>query len=105
MPFEGFEWDEEKSDRTFEERGFDFEFASWVFDGIHLERDDLGHSATERRFVVIGEVDGIVLRVVWTPRGTSRRILSARTASLREERRYRGHCNAIKRKQNERPRR
>ncbi len=35
-----FEWDPEKSEANLRERGFDFEFATLVFDGTTLERPD-----------------------------------------------------------------
>lgn len=65
--FDGFEWDPEKSDATYEERGIDFEFAARAFDGDYIEREDLGRDYGERRFVVTGEVDGFVVTLVWTP--------------------------------------
>lgn len=52
--FESFEWDEAKSDRTFEERGFDFEFASRVFDGDYIESEDVRQGYGEMRFVCVG---------------------------------------------------
>lgn len=33
-----FTWDPDKSDRNLAERGFDFEFASRIFDDVILER-------------------------------------------------------------------
>ena len=39
--YDGFEWDEAKSDATFAERGVDFEFAARVFEGDYLEREDI----------------------------------------------------------------
>ena len=36
-----------------------------------------------------GEVEGIIITVVWTPRGRRRRIVSARPASIRERHEYR----------------
>jgi uncharacterized DUF497 family protein len=68
---DGFEWDEAKSDRTFEERGIDFDFAARVFDGAYLEREDCRRNYGELRFIVTGEVDGIAVNLVWTPRGRS----------------------------------
>jgi uncharacterized DUF497 family protein len=35
-----FEWNEAKSDANVDERGFDFEFASLIFDGLTLEVED-----------------------------------------------------------------
>jgi uncharacterized DUF497 family protein len=35
--FESFEWDEEKSARCYEVRGFDFVYAAKLFDGDFIE--------------------------------------------------------------------
>ncbi len=63
------EWDEEKSQRNFVERGFDFAFASRIFSGDTIERDDDRRDYGERRIVALGEVSGVVLVVVYTWRG------------------------------------
>lgn len=84
---DGFEWDEEKSARCLQERGFDFGFAAKVFDGGVIEWEDQRAEYGEQRFITIGEADGRFLAVVWTPRGTARRVISARPASLRERQR------------------
>jgi uncharacterized DUF497 family protein len=98
--FDSFEWDEAKSDETFMQRGIDFEAAAQVFVGAYVQREDTRKNYGEPRYVVTGEVDtGItdlvtakadtaVITVVWTPRGSSRRIISARKASRRERRDY-----------------
>lgn len=84
-----FEWDEAKSDATLEERGFDFEFASLIFDGLTLEVDDRRKDYGERRRVAIGVADGLYLTVVYTDRQSAsgqviRRIISARRSSRHE---------------------
>lgn len=89
--FDGFEWDEGKSEATFEERGIDFEFAARVFDGAFLEREDLRRHYGEQRFIVTGEVDDIFVSVAWTPRQRNRRIIAAWPASRRERREYHEH--------------
>lgn len=38
-----FAWDPEKSEVNLRERGFDFEFASRIFDGPTLEKEDRRH--------------------------------------------------------------
>lgn len=81
--YEGFEWDAAKSDATFAERGLDFAAAAHVFEGDHIEREDLRQDYGERRHVVTGEVEGVIVSVVWTPRGRRRRIVSAWPASNR----------------------
>lgn len=84
-----FEWDEEKSQRNLLERGFDFAFASRVFLGDTLERDDDRRDYGERRIVALGEVSGVVLVVVFTLRGERRRIISAREANRKQRNDYR----------------
>lgn len=79
------------------DRGFDFEFATQIFDGRTLEREDTRRDYGERRVVAIGLADGIALTVVYTDRTESdgaavRRVISARK-SHRHERK--AHRNAI----------
>jgi uncharacterized DUF497 family protein len=85
-----FEWDEAKSRDNLEKRGFDFEYAARIFKGGDLlEYEDRRRGYGERRFVAIGEIEGEILFVVYTWRGASRRIISARLASRRERDAYR----------------
>lgn len=88
-----FSWDRRKSDANLADRGFDFEFASAIFFGPTLEREDARQDYGERRMVAIGSVDGILLVVVYTDRVISgspieRRVISARRASKRERAAY-----------------
>jgi len=80
-----FEWDEAKNDRNLLTRGFDFEYASVVFDRDYLEAEDMRHDYRERRFIVIGRVDDAILVVVHTWRGENRRIVSARPANRKSD--------------------
>ena len=89
--FEGFEWDPAKDERTHERRGIDFDKASRVFDSDYFQKPDTRRDYGEPRFLTIGEVDGAILSVVWTPRGLRRRIISVWPASNRERREYRDH--------------
>jgi hypothetical protein len=87
-----FEWDEAKSDANLEERGFDFEFASLIFDAATLEVEDRRKDYGERR-VAIGVADGVHLTVVYTDRQdvsgqVMRRIISARRSSRHERKIY-----------------
>jgi uncharacterized protein len=84
-----FEWDEAKSQANLGRRGFDFEFATRVFDGDVLEHDDTRREYGERRVVSIGEIDGEIFSIVYTWRGASRRIISARHANRKERNGYR----------------
>lgn len=49
-----FEWDEAKSEANLRNRGFDFAYATLVFDGPILEMDDDREDYGEKRVQVIG---------------------------------------------------
>lgn len=88
-----FVWDLEKSAANRLLRGFDFEFATLVFDGPTLERDDLRRDYGERRVITIGIADGLAVTVVYTDRAGSdgeivRRIISARPSNRYERKAF-----------------
>ncbi len=87
--FDDFEWDERKSTQTLLARGFDFNLARKVFSPLYFEEQVRRANYGEPRYQVIGEVDGSVVVVVWTPRRRCRQIISIRVASRRERREYR----------------
>jgi uncharacterized protein len=89
-----FTWDPSKSDANLAERGFDFAFATLLFDGTTLERPDHRQDYGELRVIALGIADGIPLTVVYTDRAESggdvvRRIISARVSNRRERKAYR----------------
>ena len=63
MPDEpAFEWDEAKSLENLRERGFDFEFATRIFDAPRIEEEDFRRNYGERRIVATGKIeDGFFL--------------------------------------------
>ena len=88
-----FTWDARKSGRNLRERGFDFEFATQIFDGPTLERADTRRDYGERRVIALGKAQGILLTVVYTDQagaggGVNRRIISARKSNRREREAY-----------------
>ncbi len=88
-----FDWDPDKSARNLVERGFDFAFATLIFDAPTLEQTDQRRDYGERRIVAIGRADGIELTLVYTDRVASdgetvRRIISARRSNRVERRAY-----------------
>jgi hypothetical protein len=87
-----FTWDQRKSEANFVQRGFDFAFATLVFDGPTFERDDVRADYGERRIIAVGLADGLHLTVVYTDRlggrDVIRRIISARRSNRRERRAY-----------------
>jgi len=87
-----FAWDPEKSEANLRERGFDFEFASRIFDRPTLEKEDRRHDYGQARVIAVGLVDAVALTVVYTDRsdekGVIRRIVSARRSNRRERQAY-----------------
>lgn len=87
-----FAWDRKKSAENLRDRGFDFEFATLVFEGPTLEREDSRRDYGEKRVVAIGLAQGIALTVVYTDRAETgtvvRRIISARLSNRRERQAY-----------------
>lgn len=74
--------------KTLTERGLDMRLAGQVFDGKHYTAADERTDYGEPRYITIGTMDGRMVVLVWTPRGTARRIISMRKANAREQERY-----------------
>jgi uncharacterized DUF497 family protein len=94
-----FSWDARKSSRNHRERGFDFEFATQVFEGPTLERVDSRRDYSEHRVIALGMAQDIALTVVYTDRADkggeiNRRIISARKSSRREREAYKKATSA-----------
>jgi len=89
-----FSWDLDKSDANLRDRGFDFAFATLIFDGPTLEREDTRRDYGERRIIATGLAQGLELTVCYTDRAhpgqtLERRIISARRGHRRERQAYR----------------
>ena len=82
-----FEWDENKNRTNKKKHGISFELASRVLldDKVRTGRSD---RKSEERYKAIGEVKNRIITVVYTLRGRSIRIISARKASKNERRKY-----------------
>jgi uncharacterized protein len=52
-----FDWDDAKSNKNFVERGFDFEYASLIFENDTVERVDKRRDYQEKRIIALGEID------------------------------------------------
>ena len=88
-----FEWDREKSLNTFGDRDLLFEAARIVFRGALLRRQDTRRRSRSRepRFMVLGELYGRVIAIVYTPRNRKCRIISLRPANSEESKIYYDH--------------
>lgn len=89
-----FSWDPGKSDANFRDRGFDYAFASLIFEAATLEREDTRQDYGERRIIAVGLAAGLELTVCYTDRVDAngvvdRRIISARRSNRRERKAYR----------------
>ncbi|MGH8118432.1 MAG: BrnT family toxin [Rhodanobacteraceae bacterium] len=71
-------FDAAKRARTLAERGLDFADAAIVFDGPTATVEDMRKDYGEARYQTMGLLAGRVVMVVWTPRKTSRRVISMR---------------------------
>lgn len=85
-----FEWDEKKAAINLEKHGVSFEEAQTVFDDpFFLVFPDYAHSKGEARYIILGESsEWRALVVVYTERGHTTRIISAREADKQEQRDY-----------------
>jgi uncharacterized DUF497 family protein len=84
----GFEWDEDKRLRNIAKHGLDFVRAQLVFDGRPFVTASSRH-LEEERWLTTAIVDDRYLTVIWTDRGNTIRIISARSARDAEKRTYR----------------
>lgn len=84
-----FEFDVAKNRANLIKHGIDLQDAALVFLGAHrLDTVDDRRSYGEPRRIVVGEILGRVWVVVYTMRGDVHRLISARKANEREQRRY-----------------
>jgi uncharacterized protein len=82
------EFNADKSERNFRERGIDFAFAAKIFHGPHLEMEDRRYNYGEPRLRVYALIANVLYVVVYTWRDGRRRIISARRGNRRERRLY-----------------
>jgi uncharacterized DUF497 family protein len=80
------EWNEEKAAVNRRKHGIDFEDAIEIFYGVSLVRRSDRNK--EERWLAIGETEGRVVTIVFTWRGDTLRIISARRARKNEKRAY-----------------
>lgn len=79
--------DPAKRARTLLDRGLDFADALEIFEGLTLEIEDLRRDYGERRIICYGFLQGRLVVVGYTPRGSTRHIFSMRKANDREKKR------------------
>ena len=73
-----FEWDANKDAENQKKHGMPFSLAQYAFaDARRVIAEDLIHSETEKRYFCFGEVEGGILTVRFTYRGSVIRIFGA----------------------------
>ncbi len=84
-----FEGEQNKSIKCLKERGFDFAYATLVFnDEARMTIHDCRYDYGEDRYITYGSIDCRLFCVVFTIRNGRLRIISARKANERELRAY-----------------
>ena len=78
-------FDAAKRKKTLAERGLDFADAALVFAGVTLEMEDIRKDYGEPRIICYGLLEGRMVVVGYTPRGTDRHVFSMRKANEREQ--------------------
>ncbi|MBB5347696.1 BrnT family toxin [Desulfoprunum benzoelyticum] len=87
------EFDQNKRDKTLQQRGLDFARAAEVFASVAVTIEDIRRDYGEKRYISVGLLDLRAVVVVWTPRGKTRRIISMRYANDREKEKYSKHLD------------
>jgi len=83
-----FEWDEAKNQQNIAKHGIDFADAQPVFTKPMLVRLDDRMDYGEDRWIALGDLDGVVVVLVYTRRGENIRIISVRKANRDERKIY-----------------
>lgn len=80
-------YDPDKRDKTFAERGLDFEDAAIVFAGTTLEIEDTRKDYGEVRMICYGYLQERLVVIGYAPRGEERHVFSMRKGNAREKKR------------------
>jgi uncharacterized protein len=85
-----FEWDPAKAAANLVQHGVSFEEAATVFQGpLAKIHDDPDHSGAEQRAIIVGHtLQGQIVLVSFTDRGSKIRVISARSVTRQERHDY-----------------
>ena len=81
-------YDPAKRERTLRNRGLDFEDCAEVFEGLTAEFEDTRKDYGERRIICFGILQGRLVVIGYTLRGSARHVFSMRKANDREQTRF-----------------
>lgn len=82
------EWDATKSSQNLAKHCLDFVTAVDVFQDFYIEQLDNRKPYGEERYIVLGNLQGREVVLIYTPRGNKKRIISLRKANAREQNIY-----------------
>ena len=89
MATDGYEWDAAKATANLRKQGVDFaDAATALEDPLCLTMTDPDSNGEERSISIGKDASGRILATVFTDRGTAIRLLSSRSATSSERRRY-----------------
>ena len=83
-----YEWDAAKNQSNIAKHGIDFADAPRLFERPMLVRRDRRRDYREHRWIALGDLDGIVVVIVYTRRRRRVRVISLRRANHRERQVY-----------------
>jgi len=83
-----FEFDPKKNRANVAKHRVDFTTAARIWDDYVFESEDNRRDYGEKRFIALGAVEGRAMVVVYTWRGSRRRLISARKANSDEQKIY-----------------
>ncbi len=84
---EEFEWNVNKRNTNLEKHKLVFEDAIKIFNNTQVEHVPSDYRGEKRR-VIIGELDRLMIMVVWTLMGTTKRIITARKLGKNDQGKY-----------------
>src|SRR5260221_3238276 len=86
---DGFEWDEGNISHIAHHKVTPEEAEEIFFDKQNVHKDDIKHSISEKRLIIIGKTEkGRLLYQVFTKRGKNIRVLSSRDINKKEVKLY-----------------
>ena len=88
-----YEWDNEKNKLNIAKHGIDFTDAKEIWQSPVVEFASNQNQHNEQRVLAIGLIQGYCITVIYTWRGTAKRLISARKARKDERENYQ---NAIR---------
>ena len=84
-----YEWDERKARQNIAKHGVPFEYAVRLFlDSQRPDAEEARHDYGEERRLALGKIEGRLYVAAYTVRGKIIRLISARKANEREQRKY-----------------